>query len=112
MLEDLDNLAARVQQLVQLAESARAENNAIVQRAEAQRQALLEKVEADQRALAIRTEAEHRTLNERLARCEAENLQLRNMLITARDRVDSVLARIPDPDPIVNEAEQNPHGTA
>jgi len=81
MLEDLDNLATRVQQLVQLAETARAEKLAIA---------------------------------ERLARTEAENRRLRGMLATARDRVDSVLARIPDPDAVGRheEPEQISHGTA
>jgi len=82
MLEDLDQLAARVQQLVQFAGSARAESHALTQR---------------------------------LAQAEAENRRLRAMLAAARDRVDGVLARIPDPDAARNEnlePEQTADGTA
>lgn len=115
MLEDLDNLAARIQQLVQLASSARAENLALAERAEAERRALAERAKAEYEALAVRADAQQRMLSERLERAEAENRQLRTMLATARDRVDSVLARLPDPDAIARqeeETEQVPHGTA
>src|SRR5690606_24096047 len=114
MLEDLDNLAARIQQLVQLASSARAENLALTDRAEAEKRALTERAKADYEALALRTDAQQRTLAERLERAEAENRQLRSMLSSARDRVDSVLARLPDPDADARqeETEQLPHGTA
>lgn len=125
MLEDLDNLASRIQQLVQLAASAKAENHAIAEHARAERLALVERIEAEKRAFTEhaeadyrartqRLESEHGLLTESLARCEAENQQLRSMLATARDRVDSVLARIPDPDAIGRheEPEQTSNGTA
>lgn len=125
MLEDLDYLATRIQQLVQLAASAeanhrafadraQAEKLALTERSEAEKRALTERAEADYRALSQKAEAEHRSLSERLSRCEAENQQLRSMLTTARERVDSVLARIPDPDALARhvEPEQDPHGTA
>nr|MBF0684956.1 hypothetical protein [Pseudomonas sp.] len=114
MLEDLDNLAARIQQLVQLASSAQAENRALAERAETEKRALTERAKADYEALALRADAQQQALAERLERAEAENRQLRSMLASARDRVDSVLARLPDPDAEVRpeETEQLPHGTA
>lgn len=81
MLEDLDHLANRIQQLVQLAQSA----------------------QADQQHLA-----------QRLAQSEAENRRLRGLLAAARDRVDDVLSRLPDPDAVGRnpESEQIADGTA
>jgi len=114
MLEDLDNLAARIQQLAQFASSARAETLALTERSEAEKRALMERAKAEYDALSERAEAQQRALSERLERSEAENRQLRSMLAAARDRVDSVLARLPDPDATANleETEHMPHGTA
>src|SRR5690606_27024259 len=95
MLEDLDQLAARVQQLVQFAGSARAESHALTQR--------LAQAEAENRRL-LALEAETRRARDIT---EAENRRLRDMLTAARDRVDGVLARIPDPDAVRNEDQQS-----
>lgn len=102
MLEDLDHLASRVQQLVQFAESARAD---MAKQANAARAELARATEA--------ARIDNAALAERLARSEEENRQLRRLLALARDRVDDVLARIPDPDAARREAdEENMNGTA
>lgn len=102
MLEDLDHLASRVQQLAQFAQSARAD---MTQQVNAARAELARVADA--------ARIEHAALSERLARSEEENRQLRRLLTVARDRVDDVLARIPDPDALRREAtEENANGTA
>lgn len=57
--------------------------------------------------------AENNSLAHRLALTEAENQRLRAMLEAARERVDDVLARIPDPDALRahTEPEQSANGT-
>ncbi len=104
MLEDLDHLASRVQQLVQFAESARSDMA---------RQAYAARLETTR--LTAEARAEKEALAERLARSEEENRHLRRLLIAARDRVDDVLTRIPDPEALrdaANEAhEESANGT-
>lgn len=73
MFEDLDHLATRIQQLVQLAQSA---------------------------------QADQQTLAQRLARSEEENRRLRGLLEIARDRVDDAIRRLPDPDAIARNLEE------
>lgn len=60
-------------------------------------------------------QAERYALGRQLAQVQAENQRLRALLALARDRVDSVLARLPDPDappPSLSQPEPGSHGTA
>ncbi len=59
--------------------------------------------------------AQNNALAQKLALTEAENQRLRAMLEAARDRVDDVLARIPDPDAVgaeTDQSESSANGTA
>ncbi len=66
MLQDLDQLATRLERLAEHLDTLDAQRN---------------------------------DLARRLARAEAENQRLRALLALARDRVDQVLNRLPNPDP-------------
>ncbi|MCK9510073.1 MAG: hypothetical protein M0R28_02440 [Pigmentiphaga sp.] len=58
--------------------------------------------------------AEHQALAQRLEHAQADNQRLRALLAMARDRVDNVLTRLPDPDapPPSQTAAEAGHGTA
>lgn len=60
-------------------------------------------------------QAERYALGRQLSQAQAENQRLRALLALARDRVDGVLARLPDPDAPLNalsQPEPGSHGTA
>lgn len=107
MLEDLDQLAARVRQLARYAESARAELTLLTQRSKVELGVLQETSRSQLKALAETARREKAELAERLAQSEAENRHLRSLLATARERVDDVLSRLPDPDARIAAAQQN-----
>ncbi|GAA5236738.1 hypothetical protein FOZ76_12950 [Verticiella sediminum] len=98
MLEDLDHLAVRVRQLAKYAESTKAELARLTQRSQAEQAALSESYRSQLAALTETSQREKAALSERLAVSEAENRHLRSLLVAARERVEDVLSRIPDPD--------------
>lgn len=60
-------------------------------------------------------QADRYALGRQLAQSQAENQRLRALLALARDRVDSVLTRLPDPDAqpsSLSSTEPGSHGTA
>ena len=108
MLQDLDNLAARIGHMAQLMhelQAERADLRARLKQLEQDRNALreeLERREAENASLQREAEAEKQSLHQqlveqksRLQAIQAHNIRLGQVAGEARNQVDSILMRLP-----------------